>query len=167
MAKYKVKSGGVCKLLSCSKIHHAQGYCKKHYEKFTIVGSIGARLVRFRYRRKNKLRRNISKAILRSLKGGKKGNDWEILVGYGKYDLIAHLEAQFTEGMSWGNYGKWHVDHIIPQSRFNFNSYNDIDFKRCWSLSNLQPLWAIDNTNKSDLIDKPFQPSLAISAVSS
>ena len=25
-----------------------------------------------------------------------------------------HLEQQFTEGMSWENYGEWHIDHKIP-----------------------------------------------------
>ena len=29
-------------------------------------------------------------------------------------ELRQHIEAQFTEGMSWNNYGKWHIDHIIP-----------------------------------------------------
>ena len=25
-----------------------------------------------------------------------------------------HIKAQFTEGMSWDNYGEWHIDHRIP-----------------------------------------------------
>ena len=25
-----------------------------------------------------------------------------------------HIEKQFTEGMSWGNYGEWHINHKIP-----------------------------------------------------
>ena len=25
-----------------------------------------------------------------------------------------HIEQQFTEGMSWENYGEWHIDHKIP-----------------------------------------------------
>jgi len=29
-------------------------------------------------------------------------------------EFKAHIEAQFKEGMSWDNHGKWHIDHIIP-----------------------------------------------------
>ena len=25
-----------------------------------------------------------------------------------------HIEQQFTEGMSWQNYGEWHIDHKTP-----------------------------------------------------
>ena len=31
---------------------------------------------------------------------------------------------------------------------FNFISAEDEEFKQCWSLSNLQPLWAADNIRK-------------------
>jgi len=33
----------------------------------------------------------------------------------GKF-LKKHLEKKFSKGMSWNNYGEWHVDHIIPDS---------------------------------------------------
>ena len=54
--------------------------------------------------------------------------------------------------MTWGNYGKWHVDHIIPQAFFKYTSTDDVEFKYCWSLNNLQPLWAKDNIKKKDKI---------------
>lgn len=63
-------------------------------------------------------------------------------------ELIIHLEKQFTKGMTWENYGKWHIDHIIPVCDFNYNDIEDIEFKRCWSLPNLRPLWASDNCSK-------------------
>lgn len=46
--------------------------------------------------------------------------------------------------MTWENYGKngWHLDHILPQIYFKYDSYNHPAFKACWDLSNLQPLWA-------------------------
>ena len=52
--------------------------------------------------------------------------------------------------MSWNNYGKWHVDHIIPISSFKFESIHDVEFKKCWSLDNLQPLWGSENIIKSN-----------------
>ena len=50
--------------------------------------------------------------------------------------------------MTWDNYGEWHVDHIIPMSSFEFESVEDREFKICWSLKNLQPLWGLDNLIK-------------------
>jgi hypothetical protein len=74
------------------------------------------------------------------------------MVGYLPQDLRTHLEKQFTNGMSWENYGKWHVDHIKPISSFTFNSSEDEEFKECWSLDNLQPMWGIENIKKSNKI---------------
>ena len=64
--------------------------------------------------------------------------------------------------MCWDNYGKWHIDHIIPKSVYNYTKPEHTDFKRCWALKNLQPLWASDNLSKNDKIDKPFQQALLI-----
>jgi hypothetical protein len=116
------------------------------------------------YRKTNpkfRLNANIHKAISTSLVGAKKGRSWEAIVGYDIEDLRGHLEKQFTDGMSWDNYGEWHVDHKIPLAVHNFISPDDIDFKRAWALSNLQPMWGHDNRVKHTTIDKPFQPSLA------
>ena len=85
----------------------------------------------------------------RSLSATKGGAHWEELVGYTLHDLQSHLEKQFTNGMSWDNYGKWHIDHIRPMCSFNITDYQCEDFKKCWSLGNLQPLWALDNQIKN------------------
>ena len=61
------------------------------------------------------------------------------------------LESQFKDGMTWYNYGEWHVDHIKPISLFNFKHPTDNEFQECWSLDNLQPLWAIDNLSKGSI----------------
>jgi hypothetical protein len=82
----------------------------------------------------------------------KYGHYFEIL-GYTQNDLIVHLEKQFQNGISWDNYGEWHVDHIKPISLFNFKSTDDDEFKECWSLNNLQPMWGNENISKSDNYD--------------
>lgn len=111
----------------------------------------------------NKLRRNIGRRIHFSLKDGKNGRGWESLVGYTAKQLIRHLEKQFDKGMSWENYGAgWHLDHKIPVSVFNFTEIGHLDFKKCWSLKNLRPMWAKENLSKGAKIKKPFQPSLQI-----
>jgi len=109
-----------------------------------------------KFRRENnpkyKISMNISRAINHSLISGKNGRHWEDLVGYTINDLMIHLEKQFKPGMSWDNYGLkgWSIDHIKPISSFNFKSYEDKEFKECWSLNNLQPLWHIENIKKGN-----------------
>ncbi len=76
------------------------------------------------------------------------GKGWENYVGYKLIDLKTHLEALFQDGMTWDNYGKWHIDHIRPISSFSFDSPDHPEFKECWGLENLQPLWAVDNLRK-------------------
>lgn len=73
---------------------------------------------------------------------------WRTAAGWTKQELADHIESLFQEGMSWDNYGEWHVDHIRPKSSFSIKSINDPEFKECWCLSNLQPLWASDNASK-------------------
>jgi len=112
---------------------------------------------------RGRLNNNVSCLMRASLKYGKDGHRWESLVPYTINNLILHLESKFTEGMSWENYGKWHVDHKIPMSAFNYTKPEHDDFKKCWSLKNLQPLWAKDNISKGAKLKKHFQPSLAFS----
>ena len=63
---------------------------------------------------------------------------------------MAHLEKQFASGMTWKNYGEWHIDHIVPQASFNITSSDCDDFRALWALSNLRPLWAAENIRKKD-----------------
>lgn len=105
-----------------------------------------------------RLKKNISRAINHSLRGRKNGRHWEILVGYTQKELYDHLQKQFKNGMNWQNYGEWEIDHKLPVSRFNIISTECEDFKRCWSLNNLQPLWRNSNRNKQNkVLDKYAQ----------
>jgi len=70
------------------------------------------------------------------------------ILGYTPTQLMRHLESQFVEGMSWDNTDEWHIDHIRPASSFTFTSMDDPEFKACWALDNLQPLWGPDNLSK-------------------
>ena len=111
-----------------------------------------------------RLNKTIRSAVGDSLRGNKKGARWEKICGYTLEKLRKHLERQFIDDMSWSNYGRdgWVIDHKIPISVFNFTKPNHEDFKKCWALSNLQPMWAKENIIKSDKLDKHFQPSLLI-----
>lgn len=70
---------------------------------------------------------------------------------YNADDLCSHIEKQFSKGMTWENYGKWHVDHIMPCAAFEMSGKpNCPEFQACWSLSNLRPMWASENMSKQD-----------------
>lgn len=97
-----------------------------------------------------RLTRSLSRLIHKALKENKEGGRWRIVVGYTVAELKQHLESQFIDGMTWDNYGKWHIDHKIPQSFFQFSSLDDVEFRMCWRLENLQPLWATDNIRKGN-----------------
>jgi len=82
------------------------------------------------------------------------------LIGCSPDKLRQHLEAQWTEGMSWDNYGvyikgepmKWHIDHIIPCDSFDLT--DETEQAECFHYSNLQPMWGIDNIRKSNACSK-------------
>lgn len=80
---------------------------------------------------------------------------WERL-GYTREEYQRHMENQFKPGMSWDNYGEWETDHIIPKSAFYYESTDDAQFKQCWALSNLRPLWREDNQVKGRKIEGPL-----------
>jgi hypothetical protein len=100
---------------------------------------------------KKHLRCVVSRAVnqkLRSRGGSKSGSILKNLP-FTIDELKQHLELQFLPGMSWDNYGQWHIDHRVPDSSFTYVAMNDEDFMKSWSLANLQPLWADDNFRKS------------------
>ena len=66
------------------------------------------------------------------------------MIGCSPLELRNHLEKQFTKGMSWDNYGKWHVDHIIPLNSL----ITEEEIYKLSYYTNLQPLWAEDNISK-------------------
>lgn len=110
-----------------------------------------------------RMRRNISTIILNHLKrknSSKRGQSIFKYLPYSFDELVKHIESQFKPWMNWENLGrydskawndddmstwKWQLDHIIPESLFNYVSMEDSNFVKCWSLSNLRPLSAKQN----------------------
>ena len=97
-----------------------------------------------------KLRCNTRNLIYDSMKrqGYSKTSKTHKILGCDFRTFKAHLEKQFTKGMSWSNQGEWHLDHIYPVSLAK-------DEKHLIELNhytNFQPLWAIDNLSKGNKI---------------
>lgn len=70
------------------------------------------------------------------------------MIGCSPTFLKNHLESLFVEGMTWENYGSWHIDHIIPLS----SATDEQSMEKLCHYSNLQPLWAKDNLQKGGRI---------------
>lgn len=88
---------------------------------------------------------NLRNRIREYLVGDSKGKKTQEIVGLDKENFKLYIQNQFTNGMSWENYGKWHLDHIIPLC----SAKNDNEALLLNHYSNLQPLWAEDNIRKN------------------
>jgi hypothetical protein len=95
------------------------------------------------FRLASTLRRRLRDA----LKGKSKSASTRRLLGTTFDGVRKHLESRFLPGMSWDNYGAWHVDHVIPCAAFELT--NPTHQQLCFHYKNLQPLWAEDNLRKS------------------
>ena len=67
------------------------------------------------------------------------------LVGCDWPTLKAHIERQFSSGMSWQNRSDWHIDHIRPLA----SATSEEELVSLCHYSNLRPLWAQDNRKKA------------------
>lgn len=102
-------------------------------------------------------RRRIKDSV-RSVGALKSSNSVE-LVGCSWVALRSHLENQFTDGMSWDNYGTaWHIDHIIPCAKFDLTKPEEQ--KACFHYSNLRPLCAKKNKQESSRRGIPQQATM-------
>ncbi|MEY4572765.1 MAG: hypothetical protein RLZ10_2021 [Bacteroidota bacterium] len=98
-----------------------------------------------------KIKSNYSTLLSRSfnIKGVKKPGKTVELLGCSIEFFLNYLSERFTDGMNFENYGKWHIDHIIPLSSAGGDL---VKLKELCHYTNLQPLWAIDNIMKRDRI---------------
>jgi hypothetical protein len=159
---YKQKNGKFglssrCK--SCRKKYHADWHKdnresesnkrKEYYQankqkivKYNVEYSRNRRKTDTAFRIVYNTRRRIQQAIKNNSKASSSLN----LIGCSFPELKSYLEKQFTNGMSWDNYGEWHIDHIRPCCSFDLSDPEQQ--KQCFHYSNLQPLWADENFQK-------------------
>lgn len=92
-----------------------------------------------------RIKKNIRDRIRECLTGENKSKRTFDIIGLDKENFKSYIENKFTEGMSWENYGKWHLDHIKPL----YLSENEEDLIKLNHYTNLQPLWSEDNIKKN------------------
>src|SRR5438105_4564438 len=76
------------------------------------------------------------------------------MFGCNQKEFEEHLRKQFTNEMSFENYGiYWELDHIFPISRYDLTDYNK--FLKCFHYTNIYNHLSINaNKQKSNKIDQ-------------
>lgn len=117
---------------------------KNHKKKYYLKIKLENLPVYKRMRLKNRLRNRIYSALRRNTKS----NSTIELLGCSIEEFKKYLESKFILGMNWELFfaGKIHIDHIIPCCAFDLSK--EINQKKCFHYTNLQPLWAEDNLKK-------------------
>ena len=153
-------------LLKNKKYILSRGDYKKEYDKkryYENKQKINKQHLERYHKRKNtdvnyRIKRSIRSRLYFALKNGQKCDGTMELIGCSIEELKKHIESKFKEGMSWDNYGKWHIDHIIPCSKFDLSKPEQQ--RICFKYTNLQPLWGIENILKSNKIYKEYYPEI-------
>ena len=99
---------------------------------------------------KTKLARRLRDRLRCAIKNNQKTGSAVKDLGCTISELKIYLESKFQLGMTWGNYGKWHIDHFLPLSKFDLTNREEL--LKAVNYTNLQPLWATDNLSKSNKI---------------
>lgn len=97
-----------------------------------------------------RLSSNLRSRLAHAISGRKKWASAIRHLGCSIEDFKKHLEFQFAEGMSWDNYGSWHIDHIKPLAGYDLSDPDEL--KKACHFTNLQPLWAKENMSKGGKI---------------
>lgn len=126
---------------------------KKTYQKRQLNGK--NRLEKIVYLRNNpqaRIAKNLRTRLYLAVKrqGGKKCDSTRSLTGADWPIFSAWIQNKFQEGMTWDNYGSWHVDHIFPCKSFDLTKPEQQ--RECFHYTNLQPLWGPENIKKGSKI---------------
>lgn len=94
------------------------------------------------YRLRINLRSRLNASIKANCKIGSAVRD----LGCTIPEFVQYIAGLFKEGMSWDNWGEWHLDHIRPLASFDLTDREQ--FLAACHYMNIQPLWAGENRRK-------------------
>lgn len=98
-----------------------------------------------------KLAKNLRNRFCKVLKHNRTDDSSIDILGCTLDFFKAWLEHQFDYDMNFDNHGKlWHLDHVVPVSKFNLNDESEI--RKCFHWTNYKPLLAEENLKKSNRI---------------
>ena len=107
------------------------------------------------YKLKCNVRSRINKTITRA--GFKKNSKTHKILNCSFEEFASHLEKQFNSGITWENYGKWHLDHIVPVSLAS----TEEEIIKLNHYKNFQPMWGPENGSKNNkIIHEMIAPEL-------
>jgi hypothetical protein len=92
-----------------------------------------------------RMKKNLRDRIRLYLKGELSSKRTKDIVGINMVEFREYIESKFIDGMSWENYGTWHLDHKKPLVL----GTNNEEILELNYYTNLQPLWADDNIRKN------------------
>jgi len=94
---------------------------------------------------------NCRTRLIQALKKENKKNNTIEYLGEDIDFIKKWIEFCFFDNITWDNQGSfWHIDHVIPVSRFSLETEEDVI--RCFNWKNLTPLTAKENLTKSSNI---------------
>lgn len=99
-----------------------------------------------------RIRVNLTKALWNALRrsSAPKSDRTLALLGCSIAEFRAHIEAQWSQGMGWENWGRgpgsWQLDHIRPLASFDL--VDELQQRECFHFTNYQPLWSLENSTK-------------------
>lgn len=124
--------------------------CRKHRREYYKNNKDAEKERRKEYRKNNvqlRIKENISRRLRSLVRECKEKTTLEYL-GCDIDFFKNYISTMFVEGMSWDNYGEWHLDHIKPCSHFDLTTQENI--YKCFHYTNYSPKWAFDNLSKGD-----------------
>lgn len=94
-----------------------------------------------------RLRVNLRNRVAAAVKGNYRAGSAVKDLGCTVPEFKLYIESKFLNGMTWENYGKWHLDHIIALCKFDLSVRDQ--FLASAHYTNYQPLWGEDNCRKN------------------
>ena len=144
---YELKSGRQKRASICGKVFYLKGRnfdCVRIKQMKAKSERVSYELADRRLQTKIKLRlyHRIYTALLSI---GKSKSDKTInLLGCDISYFMKYISHRFTNGMTFDNYGEWHIDHIVPCAKFDLTKQSEII--KCFHFTNLQPIWKNNKT---------------------
>lgn len=131
-------------------LEHKQEFADrtKHYRANNVEAVRATRRIYEAKKRQTNINYKIAHNLRRRMRQTISNKTMSVLsiLGCSMDEFRTHLESMFLVGMTWTNYGDWHIDHIKPCALFNLTLPDEQ--AKCFHYSNLQPLWAVDNLKK-------------------